>query len=78
MLTTVIYQNGDCGLISTDHLNELIVEGEIKQFLRLEGWTTIGLEPIRKELRVDHKGPERRQRFISSHDKELVNIKLNI
>ena len=78
MLTAVIYQNGDCVLISTDHLNELIVAGEIKQFLRLEGWKTVGLEQIRKELRVDYKGPERRQQFISFHDNELVNIKLNI
>jgi hypothetical protein len=78
MLTAVIYQKGDCGLISTDHLNELIVAGEIKQFLRLEGWTTVDLEPIRKELRVDYKGPERRQQFLSFHANELVNIKLNI
>ena len=78
MLTAVIYQNGDCGLISTDHLNELIVAGEIRKFLRLEGWITADREKIRREPRVDHKGPERRQRFTSSHDKELVKIKLNI
>lgn len=78
MLTAVIYQNGDCGLISTHHLDELIVAGEIKQFLRLEGWTTIGIGPIRKELSVDYKGPERRQQFISVYDNKLVNIKLNI
>lgn len=48
MLTAVIYQNGDCGLISTDHLNELIVAGEIRQFLRLEGWTTVDLERIKE------------------------------
>ena len=78
MLTAVIYQNGDCGLISTDHLNELILAGEIKQFLRLEGWTNIDLGPIRKELRVNYKGPERRQQFISFYDNELVNIRLNI
>ena len=76
MLTAVIYQNGDCRLISTDHLNKLIGAGEIKQLLRLEGWTTLGLDPIRKKLGADHQGPERRQQFISFHDNELANIKL--
>jgi len=78
MLTAVIYQNGNCGLVSTDCLYELIDRDEIKQFLRLEGWTTIGVDPIRKELRVDYKGSERRQQIVSLRDDNLLNIKLNI
>jgi hypothetical protein len=76
MLTAVIYQNGNCTLVSTDHLDQLIHSGEIKQFLRSEGWATINVQPIRKERRVDYKGPERRQRFASFVDDKLINIKL--
>lgn len=47
MLTTVIYENGACGLVSTDHLDELIASKKIKQFLRSDGWAIIGRDPLR-------------------------------
>jgi hypothetical protein len=47
MFTTAISQNGDYKLVRIDHLNELIFTGAIKQFLRLEGWVTIGCDPVR-------------------------------
>ena len=47
MLLPVIYQSGACGLVSTSHLDELIAKDKIKQFLRLDGWATIGRDPLR-------------------------------
>jgi len=77
MLTSVIYQNGDCRLIRTDHLDELIATVEIKQFLRLEGWVTVGSDPLR--VRENERlSQERRQQFKLFHTENLLNIKLNI
>ena len=47
MLTTVIYKNGKSGLVSTDHLDELITTSKIKAFLRSDGLAIIGRDPLR-------------------------------
>jgi len=61
MLINVIYQNSKYGLVEDSELDELIVNRKIKKFLRSTGWCTLGVDPIRKEPRIDFKGPERRQ-----------------
>jgi hypothetical protein len=77
MLTLVKYHAGDCRLVRTDHLDELIATAEIKQFLRLEGWATVGCDPLR--VRGNERfSQERRQQFKLYHSKSLLNLKLNI
>jgi hypothetical protein len=71
----VIDQNEECRLVSTERLDELITTSEIKQFLRLAGWVMIGCEPLRGRGKEWVSG-ERRQRFVSFHGKDLLNIKL--
>ena len=61
MLINVIYQNGKYGLVEDSELDELIAQRKIKKFLRSTGWCTLGADPIRKDSRIDFKGPERRQ-----------------
>ncbi|MBM4147416.1 MAG: hypothetical protein FJ240_14280 [Nitrospira sp.] len=61
MLINVIYQNSKYGLVEDSELDKLIVEGKIKKFLRSTGWCTLGVDPIRKDSRIDFKGQERRQ-----------------
>lgn len=61
MLINIIYQNGKYGLVEDSELNKLIVQGKIKKFLRSTGWCTLGVDPIRKEPRINYEGQERRQ-----------------
>ncbi len=60
MLITVIYRDNKMGLIDSSQLDELIMSNKIKQFLRGEGWVTIGKERIRRHRRK-YLGRERRQ-----------------
>lgn len=64
MITSVVYTNGDIGMIGTSSLDELIATEKITKFLRSEGWVTLGVDPIR-EKRRKYKGPERRVRLSS-------------
>ena len=61
MRIKVMYQNNEKGMVEDYQLDELISSKKIKKFLRSEGWVTIGVDPIRKESRIDFEGPERRQ-----------------
>lgn len=45
---TVKYKNGKTGKVETCKLNELICSNKIKQFLRSEGWVTLGVDPVRE------------------------------
>ena len=65
MITSVVYKNGDIGMIGISSLDELIASEKITKFLRTEGWATIGIDPIREKKRK-YKGPERRVRLSSS------------
>jgi len=60
MLINVIYQNGKYGLVEDSELDQLIVQRKIKRFLRSTGWCTLAVDTIRKESRIDFKGPEKR------------------
>jgi hypothetical protein len=77
MLTAVSYGDGDCRLIRAEQLDELIASAAIKQFLRLEGWVTIGCNPVR--VKNDNQlRRERRQQAVSLPDTILFNLKLHI
>jgi hypothetical protein len=65
LLTTVVYQNGNCGLVSTDHLDDLISASKIKAFLRLEGLAIIGRDPIRVAAQGYHRHERRKQSLVS-------------
>lgn len=61
MLIKVIYQTNEIDVVESSQLDTLISSNKIKKFLRSEGWVTVGIDPIRKESRVNYKGSERRQ-----------------
>ena len=61
MLIKVMYQNNEIEMVEAFQLDKLISSNKIKKFLRSEGWVTVGIDPIRKEKRVNYKGSERRQ-----------------
>jgi hypothetical protein len=65
LLTTVIYKNGNCGLVSTDHLAELISASKIKAFLRLEGLAIIGRDPLRVAAKGYHRHERRKESGVS-------------
>ncbi len=77
MLTAVIYQTGDCGLVSTDYLEELITKSEIKQFLRLEGWITLGCGQLRESEREGYTR-DKRQQYLPLYSKDLLDIRLSV
>ena len=56
----VIYRNGVKDRISPALLGTLIDSKQIDQFERGEGWTRIGLDPIRGMGGVGFEGSERR------------------
>ena len=60
MLIKVMDKNNEYAMVKPFLLDELITSGKIIQFLRSEGWVTIGIDPIRvSDYR--YKGPERRK-----------------
>jgi hypothetical protein len=61
MFIKVMYQNNEIEMVEASQLDTLISSNKIKKFLRSEGWVPVGIDPIRKESRFDHKGSERRQ-----------------
>lgn len=62
MLVRVMYQNDKFDMVKPFILDKLIFSGKLKKFFRLEGWVTIGVDPIRTTA-VSYKGPERRKNF---------------
>jgi hypothetical protein len=77
MLIAVSYKGGDCRLIRAQQLDELLATAEIKQFLRLEGWVTVGCNPIRVRKNGD-LSQDRRQEAVSLPDYDLFNLELEI
>ena len=60
MLIRVMYFNDKYDMVNPNLLDQLIASKKIKKFLRSEGWTTIGLVPIRG-TGGSYRGPERRK-----------------
>jgi hypothetical protein len=48
-------------VVESSRLDTLISSNKIKKSLRFDGWVTAGIDPIRKESKVNHKGSEKRQ-----------------
>ena len=61
MFIKVMYQTNEIDMVESSQLDTLISSNKIKKFLRSEGWVTVGIDPIRKESKVNYKGSERRQ-----------------
>jgi hypothetical protein len=76
MLTAASFGDGDCRLIKAEQLDEMIAGAVIEQFPRLEGWVTVGCNPVRvrKNSRLRR---ERRQEAVSLPDTILFNMKLD-
>jgi hypothetical protein len=62
MFITVMYRNGKIGMVELDQLDHLIHSHKIRQFMRSEGWVTIGIDSIR-EFDEEYESSERRQYF---------------
>jgi hypothetical protein len=56
-----MYQNNEIEMVKASQLDTLISSTKIKKFLRSEGWVTVGVDPTRKERKVNYKGSEKRQ-----------------
>ena len=61
MFIKVMYQTNEIDVVEASQLDTLISSNKIKKFLRFDGWVTVGIDPIRKENKVNYKGSERRQ-----------------
>ena len=61
MRIKVIYQTNEIDVVESSQLDTLISSNKIKKFLRFDGWVTVGIDPIRKESKVNDKVSERRQ-----------------
>jgi len=57
-----MYQDGKIGMVEFSQLDQLIQSQKIKQFMRSEGWVTLGIDSIR-ESDEEYNNPERRQDF---------------
>jgi hypothetical protein len=60
MLIKVIYQNDKYDMVKPVMLDTLLFANKIKQFLRSEGWVTVGVDKIRGTSGY-YEGPERRR-----------------
>ena len=61
MFIKAMYQTNEIEMVESSQLDTLISLNKIKKFLRFDGWVTIGIDPIRKESKVNDKVSERRQ-----------------
>lgn len=62
MMLPVIYNSGTHDIIKTEHLNRLLINGEIDQFRRNTGWVKVGIDPIRRFRQENYPmGQDRRQ-----------------
>jgi hypothetical protein len=59
MLIKVIYKNSKFDMVKPFYLDKLILEDEIKMFLRSGKWVAIGVDPLRGPGGL-YKGTERR------------------
>lgn len=69
MLISVIFRDGKKGLIMASLLEDLLIRRKIKKFLRLEGWATVGVDPVRMLGRNSiYTGHERRNSSFHVHN----------
>ncbi|MCL4475113.1 MAG: hypothetical protein M1508_02660 [Nitrospirae bacterium] len=60
MLIRVMYHDRKYDMVNASLLDKLITSGRILKFQRVEGWITIGKDPIRGHGGI-YGGPERRR-----------------
>lgn len=60
MLIRVRHSNGKIELVPPRKLQKLIDKRKIVQFMRSNGWVTVGFDPIRNGPDEVYAGPERR------------------
>ena len=59
MLISVVYINGKFGLVNSGSINELLLQKQLKSFLRSCGWVSVGKQRLRGSG-GSYNGPERR------------------
>jgi hypothetical protein len=64
MLIKVIYQDDKHDMVKPVMLDTLLFAHKIKQFLRSEGWVTVGVDTIRGKGGY-YEGPERRRNDVT-------------
>ena len=65
MMIQIIYNTGTYDMIKSEHLNRLLVNGEVAQFKRSTGWIKVGRDPIRKIRQENYPASfDRRQRTV--------------
>jgi hypothetical protein len=47
MLISTVLADGAFRLVDSSRLHDFIMEGEVRQFMRLDGWVTVGCHPLR-------------------------------
>lgn len=60
MLIRVRYSTGKIKQVQPRKLQKLIEQRKIVQFLRSNGWVTVGYDPVRGMAQGEFSGPERR------------------
>lgn len=60
MLIRVRHSSGKVEQVPPRKLQKLIEKRKIVQFMRSNGWVTVGFDPIRNGDPADYSGPERR------------------
>lgn len=60
MLISVRHSTGKVEQVAPRKLQKLIDKRKIVQFMRSNGWVTVGYDPIRENGPLEYCGPERR------------------
>ena len=60
MLINVRHSTGKVEQVAPRKLQKLIDKRKIVQFMRSNGWVTVGYDPIREDGALEYSGPERR------------------
>jgi len=55
MFIKVMYQTNEIDVVEASQLDTLISSNKIKKFLRFDGWVIVGIDPIRKENKVNDR-----------------------
>lgn len=61
MLIRVRHSTGKIEQVAPKKLQKLIDKRKIVQFMRSNGWVTVGYDPVRLNEAADYSGPERRR-----------------
>jgi hypothetical protein len=71
---SVIYVNGQRGMVSAEELESLIKARKIVSFRRSSGWVRVAFDQIRGEGSGDYSGPDRRNNWMYQQISKLRYI----